>query len=362
MKKRIGLFVLFVAVILCSAALADIKIDTKNFPDATFREYVKKFDKDGNGQFSEAELNAVTAIGVDYKDVKDFKGLEHFTKITYFSCKCVNNPLKSLDISKNTLLQKVYCSGNRITKLDVSNNPLLYDLDCSVTDITELNLSKNPALKYLLCDSAQLKKLDLSKNTQLIILSCSYVKHLTTLDLSRNTALERLNCVGCDISELLINSDVLYYITCYNNLPLKELDVGKCSILQELIKDSKPRQVTGTYYGWQKNIEGKQASLFVDKTLKVITGKKTAEIKITSISLDKNKATLKKGKTLQLKVKSILPADATNKKLKWTSSDKKIASVDKDGKVKAKKKGKCTITCIATDGSGIQATCKIIVK
>lgn len=54
--------------------------------------------------------------------------------------------------------------------------------------------------------------------------------------------------------------------------------------------------------------------------------------------LNKKKATLYVGKTTQLKVKN------TKKKVKWSSSKKSVATVSKKGKVKAKKKGKATIT------------------
>ena len=85
-------------------------------------------------------------------------------------------------------------------------------------------------------------------------------------------------------------------------------------------------------------------------------------VQVTSITLNKTEAVLKKGKTLQLKAAKILPADATDKKVKWTSSDKKVATVSSKGKVKAKKKGTCIITCTAADGSGVTATCRITVK
>ena len=84
--------------------------------------------------------------------------------------------------------------------------------------------------------------------------------------------------------------------------------------------------------------------------------------KVTSIALKKTKATLKVGVTFDLVVKSIKPADALNKKVKWVSSNKKIATVDKNGKVTAKKKGKCIITCVAADGSKVYAECAITVK
>ena len=83
---------------------------------------------------------------------------------------------------------------------------------------------------------------------------------------------------------------------------------------------------------------------------------------VKSIKLNKKSATLKKGKTLQLEIKKIKPADAFNQKVKWSSSDKDVAKVDKKGKVKAVGKGECIITCEAKDGSGAIAKVKIKVK
>ena len=73
----------------------------------------------------------------------------------------------------------------------------------------------------------------------------------------------------------------------------------------------------------------------------------------TKVKLNKTKATIYNGATLQLKLKG------TNEKVKWSSSSKKIAVVDKKGKVTAKKKGKATIT--AKVGNK-KYTCKLTVK
>ena len=56
---------------------------------------------------------------------------------------------------------------------------------------------------------------------------------------------------------------------------------------------------------------------------------------------------------------SVQPLSATNKKLNWTSSDSKVATVTADGLVKAVAIGKATITATATDGSGIAASCAV---
>ena len=97
-------------------------------------------------------------------------------------------------------------------------------------------------------------------------------------------------------------------------------------------------------------------------------GKKTATCKVTvknpvkvkSVSLNKTKKTLKKGKTFKLKA-TITPKDATVKTVTWKSSNKKVATVSKSGKVTAKKAGKATIT-VTTDDGKKTAKCKITVK
>ena len=86
------------------------------------------------------------------------------------------------------------------------------------------------------------------------------------------------------------------------------------------------------------------------------------KIPVESITLNKTKATIKKGKTLKLWVKTIKPSNAADMSVKWKTSNKKVATVDQNGKVKAVGKGTCTITCMAKDGSKVTAKVKITVK
>ena len=66
---------------------------------------------------------------------------------------------------------------------------------------------------------------------------------------------------------------------------------------------------------------------------------------------------LKKGKTLTLKAK-LVPTGA-EAKVKYKSSNKKVATVSAKGKVKAKKAGTAVITITA---GKVKTTCKITVK
>lgn len=77
-----------------------------------------------------------------------------------------------------------------------------------------------------------------------------------------------------------------------------------------------------------------------------------------TISLNKSVYTLKKGKKVKLKAR--LNKAAKKKGVKWSSSNRKVASVSKSGKVTAKRKGKATITA-TVKGTAVKARCKITV-
>ncbi|MBR4687659.1 MAG: Ig domain-containing protein [Bacteroidales bacterium] len=79
-------------------------------------------------------------------------------------------------------------------------------------------------------------------------------------------------------------------------------------------------------------------------------------IPVTSITLNKTSLTLEKG-SYEVLTATVSPQDATNKEVKWTSSDASVASVD-NGVVTAHKAGDATITASVADFS---ATCKVSV-
>ena len=74
-----------------------------------------------------------------------------------------------------------------------------------------------------------------------------------------------------------------------------------------------------------------------------------------SVKLNRTSLTLTKGKTYTLKT----TVTGTNKAVTWSSSNSKVASVDKNGKVTAKTKGTATITAKV---DGVSASCKVTVN
>ncbi len=88
--------------------------------------------------------------------------------------------------------------------------------------------------------------------------------------------------------------------------------------------------------------------------------KTTTKIRVSSVKLNKTSITINKGKTASLTA-MVLPSNANNKKVTYKSSDTSVATVDKNGKIKAIKRGTATITVTTEDGKKT-ATCKVTVN
>ena len=83
-------------------------------------------------------------------------------------------------------------------------------------------------------------------------------------------------------------------------------------------------------------------------------------VAVTGVTLNKATLSLIAGASETLTA-TVAPADATNKKVTWKSSNAAVATVDAAGKVTAVKAGEATITVTTEDG-GKTATCKVTVK
>ncbi len=98
-----------------------------------------------------------------------------------------------------------------------------------------------------------------------------------------------------------------------------------------------------------KTTSGKSASC----TIRVNT------VKVTNITLDYSTMTLGIGQKRTLNT-TVYPAAATDKSIKWSTSDSRIATVDKNGVVLAKKDGTVKIT--AESSNGKKKSCAVTVK
>lgn len=82
--------------------------------------------------------------------------------------------------------------------------------------------------------------------------------------------------------------------------------------------------------------------------------------RVTGITLSMIRTELEIGQTLQLTA-TVIPDDAENKSLEWSSSNDKVAMVSSSGKVVALAEGQAVITAKAKDGSNVSASCTVTV-
>ncbi len=85
------------------------------------------------------------------------------------------------------------------------------------------------------------------------------------------------------------------------------------------------------------------------------------KIEVIGILLNQTSLVMDRGATYTLKA-TVLPATASNKKVKWVSTNTKVATVDSTGKIIAKGKGTCEIRAISTDGTNCIAKCNVRVR
>ena len=223
------------SMLLSLPKTGEVYINTENFPDDTFRQYISNnFDLDNpkDNVLSMDEINKVKSINVAGKtDIVNLKGIEYFTALTYLNCS--NTGIKDLNVSNHPNLIYLYCYNTGIIELNVDNNPDLSYLYCSDTGIDSLNLTNNPALIELKCQNTNIKKMDVSNNHDLKSINCSYTD-IIELNVSNNPALTYLNCSDTGIDSLNISKNFALTILDCANTGISSLDISHFSALTRL--------------------------------------------------------------------------------------------------------------------------------
>ena len=79
------------------------------------------------------------------------------------------------------------------------------------------------------------------------------------------------------------------------------------------------------------------------------------------LTLSDSEITVSVGRTAAVKA-TIEPKDADNKKVIWTSSDEKVATVSSDGRIKAVSLGDCVVTCTSAETEFVFASVNVHVQ
>lgn len=203
MKKIV--LILTTVLLTSLAALADVAINSTNFPDANFRNFLKS--KYMLSVITTAQLNACTELDLNSLDIADLTGIQYFTQLTKLNC--FNNEITSVDLRANTKLQELNLGYNKLTSIDLSAN----------TQLQVLYLHHNQFNSTLsVANHSQLGTLWVHNNSSLIAVDCSN-SNLTNFNVSNCTSLTTLECYGnTSLSSItgLSSCTNLMYVDCYN--------------------------------------------------------------------------------------------------------------------------------------------------
>ncbi len=324
----------------------------------------------------------IKTLNIGYENKNNITGVDirNNTSLEELSCYDTKT-INSLKLGNNTQLRKLNCTNNAISDLDVSGNSALKEIYCSYNKITALNVSENGQLEKLYCHSNKISQLDVSNNTKLRELGCGK-NHLTSLVVSNNTELRKLRCGSNNLTSLDVsNCPNLWQINCAkNNLDRSAVDNLFCSLSNRSASTQSGLLylVDSTTDANYNDVLQSNKQNALDKNWKVLyyhngtgnlyntdipatTGNYVCNpVAVTSVQLNETAKTILKDEEFTLTA-TVLPADATNKAVTWSSDKSDIATVDENGKVKGVGFGKATITATTQDDNKT-ATCEVTVK
>lgn len=143
-------------------------------------------------------------------------------------------------------------------------------------------------------------------------------------------------------------SDIAYGAFESNNLGLKLINPKGISH-----NISNPFGTAGTWSAKVYRLDDENINYSISLTVNAVP--------VTSITLNETTHTLTVEETLQLTT-TVNPTTATNSTIDWSSTNESVATVSENGLVTAVSVGGATISATAADGSGVVATCSIIVN
>jgi hypothetical protein len=185
--------------IICFAfAIGISQAQNVTIPDAKFLKALigSGVDTNKDSIIQTSEAFVVTQLSLGSLSIANLTGIEAFTNITSLACPI--NALKTVDFSKNTLLQYLDIGGNAsLTTLDLSKNTTLKNLDIIYTGLKTIDLSNNLQLEALACSGTVYSGFSLNNR-------------LTSLDVSKNTMLSSLSAtMNPSLKQICVNADQL---------------------------------------------------------------------------------------------------------------------------------------------------------
>ena len=117
-----------------------------------------------------SDISAIIHLNVRGMNINDLTGIQDFENLRVLNFS--NNHVKTIDVSKNTLLTLLRFNNNQIVNIDLSNNTLLTQLFCLDNELVNLDLSSNPNLRYVFSFGNNLESFNIKNGNNILIIRC----------------------------------------------------------------------------------------------------------------------------------------------------------------------------------------------
>ena len=263
--------------------------DPIDVEDPAFKNWLlARYDRDGDGEISFSEAEAVRSIGIwptNRYHLESLQGIEYMPNLETIDCwgdwdedaQTPAGTLRFVDLSRNPRLTAVALSHNAalgervpdldlsgcpamrffdavdcgIRRIDVSGCPALEDLSMYSNALTTLDLRSCPRLRLLSIADNRLTEIDVSENAALEDLAFNG-NPLRGIDLSHNPRLWRICCWACGLESLDLSANPELQFLQANNNRLRTLDVS-CNLKLGAPSDSD----SGLWCSGQHDEEGR---------------------------------------------------------------------------------------------------------
>lgn len=194
MTKIISILVVILSI---NISAQEISIRDSNLKIALLQQ----FDQNHNGKLEVSEINTVTELKLDEKNISDLSGLEHFQNLTELNLR-KNNISDFSIINKFTKLENLYIGdNNKIGILNLKGLVNLKGIYAFRLGLTKIQLNSQN-IKYIYLQDNLFTDFDTRKFPALHTLNLDGCKPLANLNLSKNKELVQLYLLGTPIKEL----------------------------------------------------------------------------------------------------------------------------------------------------------------
>lgn len=290
----------------------------------------------------------------NYYFIKTDNGITGFTKKD--DLKIVED--ETTDFTKEDDLEIIKSNTN--ISGDINNDNLINILDVTMLQKYLAQIVKVSDIQISVADTNSDDKIDIRDATEIQKFLAKIVEKLPTNSKTEPTVpKEEIDVTSIWLPEsfevTLDESIPVFYQIFPDNATNK--NIYWMSVDESIATVTDKGMITGKKVGTTKVFAISSNGVRTSATVNVVN----KYIKVDNISLDKtNPAAVYSGETIQLNA-TISPSNATDRSVKWTSSNPDVASVDSTGKVTTKTAGTAIITAISSNQE-VKATVTIKVN